>query len=177
MNRPMWMHYPSEKAVFAMDDQFLVGSDLLVKVRCPTHLTSQLSASSAFHDNRDRNCFFVVAAAAAVAVLCARGKKAVAVEGQVVTQVYFPAGTRWFEFVQDRHAVVDAPAGGGYVSIDTPLDTIPAFQRAGSIVPLKMRLRRCSALMQDDPMTLQVALDQNGAASGAVYVDDEQSFA
>ena len=29
----MWMHYPTDRNVFAMDDQFLVGKDLLVKVR------------------------------------------------------------------------------------------------------------------------------------------------
>ena len=33
VNRPMWMHYPTDAATFAMDDQFLVGSDLLVKAR------------------------------------------------------------------------------------------------------------------------------------------------
>jgi len=29
--RPLWMEYPTDAAVFAMDDQWLVGADLLVK--------------------------------------------------------------------------------------------------------------------------------------------------
>lgn len=29
--RPLWAHYPTEKVTFDMDDQWLIGSDLLVK--------------------------------------------------------------------------------------------------------------------------------------------------
>ena len=33
------------------------------------------------------------------------------------------------------------------------------FQRGGTIVPKKMRVRRASSLMRNDPYTLVVALD------------------
>lgn len=36
---------------------------------------------------------------------------------------------------------------------------IPVFYRGGSIVPKKLRIRRCSSLMADDPYTLYVALN------------------
>jgi len=36
---------------------------------------------------------------------------------------------------------------------------IPVFQRGGSIIPSKERVRRCSSLMTDDPYTLTIALD------------------
>ena len=29
--RALWMHYPEDESVFGMDDQFLVGFDLLIK--------------------------------------------------------------------------------------------------------------------------------------------------
>ena len=29
--RALWMHYPDDESVFGMDDEFLVGFDLLVK--------------------------------------------------------------------------------------------------------------------------------------------------
>ena len=29
--RPLWVEYPEDSATFAMDDQWLVGSDMLVK--------------------------------------------------------------------------------------------------------------------------------------------------
>ena len=106
--------------------------------------------------------------------------QAVTVEGQTNTTVYLPAGTLWYphQDALQHMAPLAAPRGGGYVTVHSPVDTIPAFQRAGSVVPLKKRLRRCSGLMRSDPLTLRVALDPvTGAADGSVYVDDEESFA
>jgi len=87
-----------------------------------------------------------------------------------------PPDTVWFDFMSETPVPVAAPNGGGVVTVDTPIDVIPAFQRAGSILPLKTRVRRCSALMKGDPITLRIALNQDGAASGSVYLDDEDSF-
>lgn len=53
---------------------------------------------------------------------------------------------------------------------------IPVFQRGGSIVPTKQRIRRSSILMRKDPYTLYVALNENGDASGQLYTDDNESF-
>ena len=36
---------------------------------------------------------------------------------------------------------------------------IPVFQRGGTIIPKKLRVRRASSLMANDPYTLIVALD------------------
>ena len=38
---------------------------------------------------------------------------------------------------------------------------IPVFQRGGSIVPYKFRIRRSSSQMDNDPFTLVIALDKN----------------
>jgi alpha-D-xyloside xylohydrolase len=45
--------------------------------------------------------------------------------------VYLPAGTDWYDFhTGQRHA------GGQSITVPTPLDRIPLFVRAGSIIPL-----------------------------------------
>ena len=36
---------------------------------------------------------------------------------------------------------------------------VPVFQRGGTIIPQKLRIRRSSSLMANDPYTLTVALD------------------
>lgn len=54
---------------------------------------------------------------------------------------------------------------------------IPVYQRGGTIVPKKMRIRRSAVLMKNDPLTLVVAVDCNGHAKGTLYIDDEKSFA
>jgi alpha 1,3-glucosidase len=59
---------------------------------------------------------------------------------------------------------------------DVTLSTVPAFQRGGSIVPYKFRLRRSSKQMADDPFTLIVCLNKKGQATGQLYIDDTVSF-
>ena len=61
--------------------------------------------------------------------------------------------------------------------VDVTMETIPVFLRGGSIVPRKERARRSTAQMVDDPFTLWVVLDSDGAASGDLYLDDGRSFA
>jgi alpha 1,3-glucosidase len=53
--------------------------------------------------------------------------------------------------------------------------SIPVYQRGGTIVPRKMRQRRASSLMKNDPFTLVVALNNVGEARGDVYADDYHS--
>ncbi|XP_065920024.1 neutral alpha-glucosidase AB-like [Dysidea avara] len=86
--------------------------------------------------------------------------------------VYMP-GTNavWYD-VQ----TYEAYPGYRWASIATPLSKIPVFQRGGSIVPKKMRVRRASSLMVNDPYTLVVALDNKGKAKGQLYSDDGHSL-
>lgn len=53
---------------------------------------------------------------------------------------------------------------------------IPVYQRGGTIIPKKERIRRASTLMKNDPYTLVVALDRLGKAKGTLYIDDEISY-
>lgn len=46
-------------------------------------------------------------------------------------EVYLPAGTEWFDFWTDK-----VFAGGQTVTADAPLEKMPLFVRAGSIVPM-----------------------------------------
>jgi len=51
-------------------------------------------------------------------------------------------------------------------TLSAPLRKIPAFQRGGSIVPRKMRVRRASSLTHHDPFSLTVALDSKVGRDG-----------
>ncbi|XP_035450853.2 neutral alpha-glucosidase AB isoform X1 [Spodoptera frugiperda] len=89
-------------------------------------------------------------------------------------KVYLPgAATRtlWYD-VDTYHAY---PANG-YLTFDVTLSKIPVFQRGGSIVLRKERVRRSSALMADDPYTIVVALDANGTSEGSLYIDDGETY-
>ncbi|CAI4222718.1 unnamed protein product [Auanema sp. JU1783] len=84
--------------------------------------------------------------------------------------VVLPAGsdksTKWY----DWETGVLRTHGSQYV--DAPINSIPVFQRGGTIVPTWQRIRRAASLMLKDPFTLYVALDDQGSASGNIYIDD-----
>lgn len=85
--------------------------------------------------------------------------------------VYFPGNQLWYD-IEDNHKY-DI---NGELNIKAPYDKIPVFQRGGTIIPRKHRIRRSSVLMHEDPVTLHIAVDRNGRASGNLYIDDGKSF-
>jgi alpha-D-xyloside xylohydrolase len=52
-------------------------------------------------------------------------------QGAASRQVYLPAGTDWYNYWTSERV-----KGGQTITVDAPIDTIPLFVRAGSIVPL-----------------------------------------
>ncbi|XP_055843927.1 neutral alpha-glucosidase AB-like isoform X2 [Episyrphus balteatus] len=98
-------------------------------------------------------------------------------KGVSKVDVYFPAkdehknGDVWFDIDNfQKHEKV------GYETIAVDERKTPVFQRGGSIIPKKERIRRAATLMKDDPYTLVVCLDKDGTAKGSLYIDDEKSY-
>nr|WP_255550977.1 glycoside hydrolase family 31 protein [Granulicella sp. dw_53] len=52
-------------------------------------------------------------------------------QGRTTREVYLPAGTDWYNFWTNERL-----QGGQRVTVNAPIDTIPVFVRAGSILPL-----------------------------------------
>ncbi|TYZ62954.1 hypothetical protein PybrP1_008092 [[Pythium] brassicae (nom. inval.)] len=91
------------------------------------------------------------------------------------TSVYLPgAGAVWYHVFDGykRYA-----GGAEHADVPAPIDSTPVFQRGGSVIARKNRVRRSSALMRNDPYTLVVALDAALAATGRLYLDDEETHA
>ncbi|KAI5737505.1 hypothetical protein M8J76_014234 [Diaphorina citri] len=92
--------------------------------------------------------------------------------GATQVSVYFPrADEVWFD--RDTY---EAFTQTGSVTIAVSLSKIPTYQRGGTIIPLRERVRRASSLTLQDPVTLIVALNVNGTARGNLYLDDGQSY-
>jgi len=129
--RPLWVEFPKDSQGFAVQDEFMVGSALLV------HPVTESGATS--------------------------------------VSVYFPgtAATLWY----DCKTGAMTSTGGRKASISVGLESIPVYQRSGTIVPYRNRIRRASSLMKHDPFTLVVAYDPNTKeASGELYIDDGETF-
>ena len=86
--------------------------------------------------------------------------------------VYFPGKDQiWYDIF-----TAQALTASGSVNVPVNEERIPVYQRGGSIIPKKERIRRSSALMINDPYTLIVALDVSKAARGTLYIDDGETF-
>ncbi|KAK4841077.1 hypothetical protein QYF36_025035 [Acer negundo] len=85
--------------------------------------------------------------------------------------VYLPGKEYWYDMRTGT-----AVKGGITHKLEVSEESIPAFQRAGTIIPRKDRFRRSSTQMVNDPYTLVVALNSSQAAEGELYVDDGKSF-
>jgi alpha 1,3-glucosidase len=131
--RMMWMQYPRTETLFGMEDQYIIGSDLLVKP--------------------------------------------ITAEGVSECEVAFPTDDIWYDAESlVKVATSTRKSSIEMVSVASPIDKIPVYQRGGSVIPRKLRLRRSTVMMKSDPYTLFIALDSAKRAKGALYMDDEDTF-
>ena len=97
-------------------------------------------------------------------------------------EAYFPPGQPWYR-IDDHERVYH---GNLLVSADVE-EQVPVFIRGGAAFAMRDRIRRSrfifissltqiyhniSTLMENDPVTLVLALDDNGQAHGQLYFDD-----
>ncbi|XP_039616684.1 neutral alpha-glucosidase AB isoform X2 [Polypterus senegalus] len=96
----------------------------------------------------------------------------VAEEGSRGVTAYLPGtGEVWYDVRSFQKYI--APQ---QLYIPVTMSSIPVFQRGGTIIPRKNRVRRSSSCMINDPYTLYVALSSQNTADGELYEDDGHSF-
>jgi len=88
-------------------------------------------------------------------------------QGATSRKVYLPAGTDWYNYWTNERL-----KGGQTVEVSAPIDTIPLFVRAGSIVPLGSEV-----LSTDDPQTIVRVLVYPGSDGDfTIYNDDGKTY-
>ncbi|XP_030462520.2 probable glucan 1,3-alpha-glucosidase [Syzygium oleosum] len=85
--------------------------------------------------------------------------------------VYLPGKESWYDLRTGT-----AYLGSKTHKLEASEDHVPAFQRAGTIIPRRDRFRRSTTQMVNDPYTLVIALNSSQAAEGELYIDDGKSF-
>lgn len=143
--RPLWMEFPSDEATFSNDEAFMVGNSLLVQgifseVLLLTgsltfYLFCFLFSLLLFLSSCPVNNWSII-----IFLLIQRAKHA---------SVYLPGKELWYDF-----RTGSAYKGGKIHKLEVSEESIPAFQRAGTILPRKDRFRRSSTQMVHDPYTL-----------------------
>jgi len=97
--------------------------------------------------------------------------KPVSQPGKTASQVYLPGSDGWYDVFNQQYFPSPNTA-----NVETPAEHIAVLQRGGSIIPRKMRVRRCSSLMTHDPYTLFAGLNPQRKASGELYMDDGHTY-
>ena len=91
----------------------------------------------------------------------------VTVQGQTEKEVYLPAGSDWYDFwTNEKHA------GGRWIKVAAPIERIPVFVKAGSIVPLGSDIQ--STASKQAIAEIRVYPGQSGEF--ALYDDDGVSY-
>jgi len=88
-------------------------------------------------------------------------------QGSTSRTVYLPSGTDWYDYWTNKRF-----HGGQTIRADAPIDTIPLFVRAGSILPLGVPVESAS-----QPQKLAKILVYPGAdGSFTLYQDDGKTY-
>ncbi len=89
-------------------------------------------------------------------------------QGATTRKVYLPAGSDWYNYWTKERL-----RGGQTVEVPAPIDTIPLFVRAGSIIPLGSEI-----LSTDQPQTISRVLVYPGTDGNfTLYNDDGKTYA
>ncbi|HTV09760.1 MAG TPA: TIM-barrel domain-containing protein, partial [Candidatus Aquilonibacter sp.] len=89
-------------------------------------------------------------------------------QGRNSRQVYLPAGTDWYNFWTNERS-----HGGQEIEVSAPIDTLPIFVRAGSILPLGAPI-----LSTDEKQAIaQVRVYPGADGDFTLYDDDGKTYA
>jgi alpha-D-xyloside xylohydrolase len=89
-------------------------------------------------------------------------------QGATRRTVYLPAGTDWYNYWTNERV-----PGGQTIEVDAPIDTLPLFVRAGSIVPLGEPIESTSQAQKIAKVRVYPGAD----ADFTLYQDDGKTYA
>lgn len=88
-------------------------------------------------------------------------------QGQTEKDVYLPAGTDWYNFWTNEKVT-----GGRWVKVAAPINQIPLFVRAGSIIPLGKVVQSTASVQQIEEIRVYPGKD----GDFALYDDDGKTY-
>lgn len=142
--RPLVMDFPSDHKAITLDDQYMFGKSLLVKpVTDP--LYTYLDA-----DKKGHNIYPDITKAAAP------------------VKVYLPEGSKWYDFWSNE--LID---GGKDVLFIAPIDRMPVYVKAGSIVPFGPEVQYITQKPWD---SLEIRVYPGANGEFTLYEDDGETY-
>jgi alpha-D-xyloside xylohydrolase len=88
-------------------------------------------------------------------------------QGATTKKVYLPAGTDWYNYWTNERV-----QGGQTITVDAPIDTLPLFVKAGSILPMGEPIEST----RETQKLAKVKVYPGADASFTVYNDDGLTY-
>ena len=155
--RPLFSDFASDRKVWDMTDEFLFGSSILAAPVLEAQFTEEQIVKEDAMTGWDRK--EVKADAAQGAVDWSAAKTATK---------YLPKGAEWYDFWSGTRY-----KGGQSVTLSTPLDLVPMFVRAGSILPLAPEMQYVG---EKDWSELELRVYPGADGSFTLYEDEGDGY-
>ena len=155
--RPLFSDFASDRKVWDMTDEFLFGSSILAAPVLEAQFTEEQIVKEDAMTGWDRK--EVKADAAQGAVDWSAAKTATK---------YLPRGAEWYDFWSGTRY-----KGGQSVTLSTPLDLVPMFVRAGSILPLAPEMQYVG---EKDWSELELRVYPGADGSFTLYEDEGDGY-
>jgi len=161
MMRPLAMDFPEEPALRKVKDEFLCGDALLV--------APILEGKGKLNDQAVIPAANAPTTGGVVQLMKASnsGNPAMVASEPSYRRVILPTGAKWYDFWSGK------PVGNGAITVSAPINLIPLFVRAGSILPFGPALQYVTE-KPADPLEIRIYDGANG--SFTLYEDENDNY-
>jgi alpha-D-xyloside xylohydrolase len=143
MMRALMMDFPKDKNALDINDEYLFGKSILVS---PVTRAMYIKPVINGRDTSNAEDFSTIK----------------------TKETYLPAGTDWYDFWTGEKL-----AGGSTVTKETPIDIIPLYVKAGSILPIGPNVQYASEKKWDD---LEIRIYPGANGKFVLYEDENDNY-
>jgi len=156
--RPLFADFASDRKVWDMTDEFMFGRSILAAPIVNPQYTEEKIVRTDAMTGWDRN------------EVKSEGVKSEKLDWTATktTVKYLPKGADWYDFWTNKRL-----KGGQNITLETSLDRVPMFVRAGSILPLGPEMQYVGEKSWDD---LEIRVYPGADGSFVLYEDEGDSY-
>ena len=160
--RPLFADFANDRRTWEMGDEFMFGQSILAAPIVQAQYTPEVS------DRRKADAQGLEGWSVTSTATTSDGYPVVDFSGTKSATKYLPKGALWYDFWTGKQY-----RGGQDVTIETTLDRVPMFVRAGSILPLGPEMQYTGEKLWDN---LELRVYPGADGSFTLYEDEGDNY-
>jgi len=169
MMKPLAMAVPGEPALRDIKDEFLFGDALLVApITEPRRCTKEVQGTPSAPAPAMTATIPLAGDSSPSPSPASGSGMAFTSNEPSIRKVILPSGAKWYDFWSGK------PSGEGTITVSAPIDVIPLFVRAGSILPLGPDLQHTG---EKSTEPLEIRVYPGADARFTLYDDTGEGYA